>query len=222
MSSCARTVARPMVMRASLMLVLLCASPARACWEGTEILSDRTHLVCVDCSWSTENAQMLATWAVRIEALLPAGYRVSVDALGPLTVCRAGHHRCSVVDESPPTRFDEVFDLVARALHASPATRARAERLEASVFAVTIGSFSSSERAWERAEWANAPFSGRWPYSTGIYWGDGSPSVSTIAHVEPHGVHHRVVAGLFLDLDDARALVRDLSRAGIEAAVVRP
>jgi hypothetical protein len=219
----ARSVGPAMIARASLAMVLLCASPARACWDGGEISTDRAWLVCTDCGgWSLEDAQLLATWAVRLEALIPARYRVSLEPYGELSVCHRHGARSCILREYAPVRFEEIFDRVARSVRAGPRARARAARRQASLAVVTIGSFASLERAERRAEWANDLLrAGGWPHPRGDYAADGGPSLGTAAHVASHGARHRVVAGVFLALDDARALARALSRAGIDAAVVR-
>ncbi|MEQ9324583.1 MAG: SPOR domain-containing protein [Polyangiaceae bacterium] len=205
------------------------ARPAAACWDGFHGETERVRIVGYsDGTWSYAEARRLARWIPRFEALLDDGEQLSM-ADYQISRCRGGE----CVDASPPFEnegsfFDpasdlaRTFDHLASGLSASE--RRRALATPGHFYAVQLASFRA------RADAFAATLTGayhvhdheRTPpgfYTAGGYHWVKNPA--EIVSAELGGVvMHRVVAGVFLDAEKARAYQRHLADHGLEAAIL--
>lgn len=179
---------------------------ARACWDGFAVTTERvTLLVPTAVTWSPEHARHWATWAARIEALIPADQTLDVT-FGDLQICDVATDACTTVERT----WDDddgftLFELVADAVAADRKTIARARRTDAAPLTVQVAASRDLGAAHQLAARINAA-----ELELGGFLDVGGfPAMNAYAHVvessgSDHDTYH-VVVGAFLDRSDADA-----------------
>lgn len=193
------------------------ASTAHACWDGYAVQTDDgIYFTGGDEAWSPERAVELASWALRLRALLGAeGTLESEFGWGEAAV---GERTIELRGDASPAH---VFSTVASALGISRAERARLLAIDAHPYTVQVA--ASADRA--RAEALAAQLSEA-TLPMGFYEAGGFPAENPEAHVIEADVHgarvYRVVVGAFLDRAAAAQAAGEIAATTGMATSLRP
>lgn len=216
------------------------AAPAQACFDGCTAGADRVSITrYTDGDWSLREAKMMARWVRSFQRLVPADQTFFMQGISHFEVCPTSkrsecHWGSAVLDPARPRSADGwmryVFDETATFVGATPAEKARARAASSLVYTVQLASFRSQKRAdelVERLNWDHQSGELAWTdpsfYGPGFYSAGGYPAVHDAVHrhaVERNGTtYHRVITGVFLDAETARAQVDRLAKAGYHASI---
>ena len=212
------------------------AAPAHACFDGFSVASERVGATMrTDGSWRLAEARTMARWTARLEALLPAGATMTMESVWSVGVCSA-QGECQDVaamdgSDDPilgaglEQQMARVFERTASTLGVSARQRALARGTKATLYVVQIGAFRSWGAASDLAAKINMNAqhgSPGWEHHT-FYSAGGYPALHNPVAV--HGTEvgaetmHRVIAGVFVDADEARAQRARLAQAGFASAL---
>jgi SPOR domain len=208
---------------ASLVTAVLTGLPAtaHACWDGTAIVTERTSIAIEgEASWSPEQARRWASWAARIDALVPEGQNLSTN-FGIVELCDA-EGTCSTLSETWQGDGFTLFELTAAATGASRRTIARARHRDVAPLTVQVAASHDLEAAMHLASRINEAELGL----SGFMDVGGFPSSNPYAHVvesEQDGqITYGVVVGAFLGREDAETARAALSAELGLRGFVRP
>ncbi|MCA9625577.1 MAG: SPOR domain-containing protein [Myxococcales bacterium] len=218
---------------AALAAILVQAPDAQACFDGFSVASDQvTATIWTDGEFDLQEARTMARWTTRLDALLPEGATLHMENVFDVRLCGVGDE-CQLLevmggDEQVPSLelvMARTFGLAAKASGATPRETARARSRQAVLYEVQIGSFASAALADtmvasinEKAQLGQLPWEQHSFYSAGGYPALHDPVARHTAEVNGHTMH-RVIAGVFLDADEARAHRARLAEAGFASAI---
>jgi hypothetical protein len=210
----------PALLTATL-VTLAAPSRAHACWDGYAASAGNAH-ISVDTGegsppWTPALVRHVASWLVRIDALLPPGATVDAGPWHDGTVCGAAAADGSCAREIGSFDWNgemaSLFGTVAGLVHASPASRRKARALRVTTWTVQVFAARDEARAGrvadelnERAKRGDDDFT----CDEGFISVGGFPSWNDCAHVVDARARngsplHRVLVGAFLDEAGARA-----------------
>ena len=193
----------------AVLLAVLPRATAHACWDGYAVRQGDIAFTGGDETWDAASARDLATWTLRLQALLgPTGtveaeFGFGEACIGDRCVELTGHAH------TPRALFDDV----ARALAIPAAQRAAALRITAEPYAVQVAAThdgAAAETLAARISQGDLPI--------GFYEAGGFPADNPEAHVvKAHdasgAVIFRVVVGAFVDRADASAHAAEIATA---------
>lgn len=201
--------------------VALAPATSQACWDGTAISTGKVFLALGDTTpWSPEQARHWATWASRIDALVPEGKTLNVTH-GMVEICDADGPCTELEGEWNGSAFS-LFEHAADAFEAPRKTIATARRQHAMPLTVQVAASADLEAAHALADRINGAELGL----HGFLDIGGFPASNAYAHVvEGNGtdaVVYHVVVGAFLARDEADAAAATLeAELGIDGYVRR-
>lgn len=182
----------------------LLPNTSQACWDGMAISTDKVYLAIGDeTPWSPEQARHWATWASRIDALVPEGKRLSVTH-GFVEICDADGACNELEAEWSNGSAFTLFEAAADAFDASRKTIATARRQHAMPLTVQVAASADLDAARGLAVRINEADLGL----HGFLDVGGFPASNAYAHVvEGTGtdgiVVYHVVVGAFLGREQA-------------------
>jgi SPOR domain len=208
-----------------LALVALLPAPARACWDGVSASVGRVSFQLAlspeeSAEWAPDEAQKLATWGRRLDALLPDGGSLTVQMYessqaAEVELCGLPPDgRCeSITWPSGRVKLRDLFNEVAMRVGAPPEGAARARSLSANTRTVEVLAALDRRSAERVADRINA---GELELH-GFYVAGGFPARNPSAHVVRATDHtgrptYQVLVGAFLtraEAERARAELRD-------------
>jgi hypothetical protein len=207
---------------------------AHACFDGFSVTSKQVSAtVHTDGKWRLSEARTMARWTARLDALLSKGGSLAMQTLWSGTVC--GTDDCQDVtyfgnDEDTSrwtldAKMARVFETTAKTLGRSPQQLTRARQAKAVLYSVQIASFRSAGRARNLVDELNLDAQmGDMDWEAELFYSAGGyPAIHNPVHevaVDVGGTtFHRVVAGLFVDPDDAQAYRTTLAKNGFVSSL---